>query len=66
MYVTLDQAQTGPGGTFMMKMDSAMVRVYIKTKAVTDGVEKTDTTYVTLGSKVRSAEISHDYTGTSL
>jgi hypothetical protein len=64
LYVTLDKAQTGPGGTFMMKMDSAMVKVYIKTKAVTDGVEKTDTTYVTLGSRVRSAEISHNYKGT--
>jgi len=64
LYVTLDKAQTGPGGTFMLNMDSAAVKVYYKVNTTTDGVNKTDTAYITLPSSVRAAEISHDYTGT--
>jgi len=65
LYVTLDKAaQTGPGGTFMMDMDSASVKVYFKVKNTTAGVDKIDTTYIVLRSSLRSAEINHDYTGT--
>lgn len=64
LYVTLDKGQTGPGGTFMLNMDSAAVKVYFKVNTTTDGVNKTDTSYIILPSSVRAAEISHDYTGT--
>lgn len=66
LYVTLDKSQIGPGGTFMLNMDSAQVRVYIRTKTTTDGVEKLDTTVVELPSKIRAAEIGHDYSGTPI
>ncbi len=66
LYVTLDKAQTGPGGTFMLNMDSASVKVYFKTKTTTAGVDKIDTSYIILPSAVRSAEIRHDYTGTAI
>jgi len=64
LYVTLDQAQTGPGGTFMISRDSAQVKVYFKVRKTTEGVETIDTTYITLPSAVRAAEISHKYAGT--
>ena len=64
LYVTLDKAQTGPGGTFMLNMDSATVKVYFKVNSTTDGLNKIDTTYIVLGSAVRAAEISHNYSGT--
>jgi hypothetical protein len=64
LYVTLDKAQTGPGGTFMLNMDSATVKVYFKVKTTTNGVDKIDTTGINLPSATRAAEISHDYTGT--
>nr|WP_294790513.1 DUF4270 family protein [uncultured Mucilaginibacter sp.] len=67
LYVTLDKAQTGPGGTFMLNMDSAAVKVYFRTKTTTTaGVDKIDTSYIILPSAVRSAEISHNYTGTAI
>lgn len=66
LYVTLDKAQTGPGGTFMLNMDSAAVKVYIRVKTTTDGVDKIDTSVVHLPSVLRAAEISHDYTGTAI
>jgi hypothetical protein len=62
LYVTLDKAQTGPGGTFMLNMDSAQVKIYIKVKTTTNGVEKIDTSIVQLPSLLRAAEIRHDYT----
>ncbi|MFD0750996.1 DUF4270 family protein [Mucilaginibacter calamicampi] len=64
LYVTLDKGQTGPGGTFMLGMDSASVKVYFKIKTTSAGLDKIDTTYIIMPSNVRSAEISHDYSGT--
>ena len=62
LYVTLDKGQTGPGGTFMLNLDSAGIKIYFRVKA-TEG-NTVDTLVTTLGSSTRAAEISHDYTGT--
>lgn len=64
LYVTLNKAQTGPGGTFMLNMDSAAVKVYFKVKTISAGLDKIDTTYILLPSMTRAAEISHNYAGT--
>ncbi len=62
LYVTLDQAQTGPGGTIMLNMDSAKVKVYIRVTET--GGSTVDTSVVELPSSLRSAEITHKYAGT--
>lgn len=62
LYVTLDKSQPGPGGTFMMNLDSAAVKVYYRTTVGTT----IDTAVVTLPSTVRAAEIKHNYTSTAV
>lgn len=62
LYVTLDKSQPGPGGTFMLNLDSAAVKVYYRTTVGTT----IDTAVITLPSGVRAAEIKHNYTGTAV
>ena len=62
LYITLDKSQQGPGGTFMLNLDSAAVKVYYRTTVGTT----IDTAVVTLPSSARAAEIKHNYTGTAV
>jgi hypothetical protein len=57
LYITLDKNQTGPGGTFMLSLDSAKIQVYYKT----DNGTGIDTASATLPNTLHAAEIKHTY-----
>lgn len=60
LYVTLAQDQSGPGGTFMLALDSAAIQVYYRN---TNGTV-IDTGVLTLPSSLHAAEIRHVHSAT--
>ncbi|MCC8424492.1 DUF4270 family protein [Mucilaginibacter sp. UR6-11] len=61
LYVTLDQNQSGPGGTFMFALDSAAaVQIYYRN---TNG-SVIDTGVLVLPSRLHAAEIKHTHSNT--
>jgi len=60
LYFTMDKAQTGPGGNFMLALDSSSVDIYIHT---TNG-STIDTSVVSLPLSTHAAQIKHSYNAT--
>ncbi|QKJ31811.1 DUF4270 family protein [Mucilaginibacter mali] len=58
LYITMDKAQQGAGGNFMMAIDSSRIDVYYRT----DNGGTLDTTVVSMPLAQRAAEIKHTYT----
>jgi hypothetical protein len=61
LYLTMDKGQIGPGGNFMMAIDSSNIAIYYRTD---DGAGNIDTAVVTLPLGARAAQIKHVYTAT--
>jgi len=60
LYLTMDKAQPGAGGNFMMALDSSSLAIYYRT----DSLGALDTGIVSLVLGTRAAQIKHTYTTT--
>lgn len=60
LYLTMDKNQTGPGGNFMLAVDSSSVDIYFRTINGTT----VDTSVVSLPLSTHAAQIKHTYNAT--